>query len=93
MYCDQDEKKEYPLQKNDLDNVVVFQYTKEKVRGVEVVVPANHMNPIGIYTPDEFEQHKAEGGLFDRMKLLYEVWNTPKPKEVEPPKSDEDPAT
>jgi hypothetical protein len=83
IYLDKDTKKQYPLQKHDLDNVIVYQFTKQKIREHEYDVPADHVSAIGVYTPEEYEAHTAEDGLFERLGLSHEVWHTPEEKAPE----------
>lgn len=59
--------------------MIVYQYVERKVLEQTVKLPASHINAIGIYTPEEFEEHTQEGGLFDRLGLKYEVWHEPTP--------------
>ncbi|GAB3948370.1 hypothetical protein GCM10028805_22590 [Spirosoma harenae] len=78
VFLDKDVNKQYPVKEHDLANFIVYQYTERKVLETVVKLPATHVNPIGMYTPEEYAEHIQKGGLFDRLGLKHEVWNTPK---------------
>lgn len=68
--------------------MITYQYVERKVYGTTVKLPATHINPIGMYTPEEYEMHAQEGGLFDSLDLKHEVWHMPEPETEEEPEED-----